>query len=73
MNTNTNSPDFFEKLFQNTPVGDFWRDTPDVVHVLLIIALAFATHIVVKIIRHASEWLINKSHAQKNPFGFVTE
>jgi small conductance mechanosensitive channel len=73
MNITTNSPDFFEKHFQNTPVGDFWQATPDIVRVLLIIALAFVAHLIVKIIHRTSEWLINKSHAQKNPFGFVTE
>ena len=30
-------------------------------------------HVLVKVIRHISEWLINKSHAQKNPLGFVTQ
>ena len=30
-------------------------------------------HLAVKIIRNFSEWLISKSHAQKNPLGFVTQ
>jgi len=40
---------------------------------LLIIILAVILHLTVKAIRHISEWLIHKSHAQKNPFGFVTQ
>ncbi len=40
---------------------------------LLIVALALFAHVLVKIIRHISEWFINKSEAQKNPLGFVTQ
>ncbi|MGD0744784.1 MAG: mechanosensitive ion channel domain-containing protein [Verrucomicrobiota bacterium] len=40
---------------------------------LLIVALAILAHVVVKAIRHISEWLINKNQAQKNPLGFVTQ
>ena len=40
---------------------------------LLIIVLAVLVHVTVKLIRHVSEWLINKSHAQKSPLGFVTQ
>jgi len=72
VNTNTNAPDFFEKILQDTPIGGFWHNTPVFVHVLLILGLAFAVQMVVKIIHLISEWLINKSHEQKNPFGFVT-
>ncbi len=38
----------------------------------LIAALAILAHVLVKIIRHISEWLIIKNQAQKNPLGFVT-
>ena len=40
---------------------------------LLIVALAILVHLTVKTIRHISEWLIHKSHAQKSPFDFVTQ
>jgi small conductance mechanosensitive channel len=40
---------------------------------LLIVALVFLLHLAVKAIRSISEWLINKSHAQKSRLGFVTE
>ena len=41
--------------------------------ILLIIALAVLVHVLVKLIRHISEWFIHKSQAQKNPLGFVTQ
>ncbi|HXC02094.1 MAG TPA: mechanosensitive ion channel domain-containing protein [Opitutaceae bacterium] len=40
---------------------------------LLIVVLAAAAHVIVKVIRHLSEWFINKSHARKTPLGFMTE
>jgi hypothetical protein len=73
MNTSTNNPDYLEQLMHNTAAGNFWRDSSEVVHVLLIVAMAFAVHVIVKIIRHTSEWLINRRHLQKNPLGFVTD
>ena len=39
---------------------------------LLIVALAVAVHVLVRIVRAISEWLIYKNHEQKNPLGFVT-
>jgi small-conductance mechanosensitive channel len=40
--------------------------------ILLIIALVVLVHVLVKVIRHASEWFIHQGRAQKNPLGFVT-
>ncbi len=40
---------------------------------MIVIGLAFLVHMAVKILRHISEWSINKSHEKKNPFGFVTQ
>ena len=40
---------------------------------LLIIGLALVVHVLVKIVRRISEWLIYKNHEQKNPLGFVTQ
>src|SRR5208282_6123500 len=40
---------------------------------LLIVLLALLVHIMVKVVRRTSEWVINKSEAQKNPLGFVTQ
>jgi len=39
----------------------------------LIVVLAAAAHVMARVIRHLSEWLIYRSHARKNPLGFVTE
>jgi small conductance mechanosensitive channel len=40
---------------------------------VLIVGLAVLVHLMVKAIRNLSEWLINKSHAQKSALGFVTQ
>ena len=39
---------------------------------LLIVLLALLLHLTVRITRNLTEWLITKSHAEKNPLGFVT-
>jgi hypothetical protein len=49
------------------------HDSSTQTRLLLIAALTVATHIVVKVVRHVSEWMIHKAHAQKNPLGFVTQ
>jgi small-conductance mechanosensitive channel len=41
--------------------------------ILLILALAVLVHVLVKVIRHVSEWSIHKGQIQKNPLGFVTQ
>jgi small-conductance mechanosensitive channel len=40
---------------------------------LIIVAMAILLHLTVKATRHISEWLVKKSHAEKNPLGFVTQ
>jgi moderate conductance mechanosensitive channel len=40
---------------------------------LLIVVLVVLLQLTVKVIRTISEWIISKSHAQKNPLGFVTQ
>jgi moderate conductance mechanosensitive channel len=72
MNTNTVGPDLFERIFQDTGFAVHWRHWPVAVHVLIIVALAFGVHVIVKIIHRASEWLIQKNSAKNHPFGFVT-
>jgi small conductance mechanosensitive channel len=49
------------------------RESSEPVRIALIVALALFVHVAVKVIRHVSEWLITKSHAQKSPLGFVTQ
>jgi len=61
------------RVFDNTPVADLWHRTPPAIHILIVMCLAFVVHLAVKIVRHISEWSINKSHAEKNPLGFVTQ
>jgi small-conductance mechanosensitive channel len=39
----------------------------------LIVMLALFMHVMVKVIRQISEWFTNRSHAQENPLGFVTQ
>jgi small conductance mechanosensitive channel len=66
-------PTLLNRLFDNTPVADFWHHTSLEIQVLIVIGLAFLVHLAVKVVRHISEWSINKSHAEKNPLGFVTQ
>lgn len=73
MNTSTNAPTFIDNILQNTGLGNFWSHTSIPVHIAIIAGIAFAVHLIVKIIRHISEWVINKRHEKKSPFGFVTE
>jgi small-conductance mechanosensitive channel len=40
---------------------------------VLIVVLVVLLHLTVKSIRNISEWLVHKEHAQKSPFGFVTQ
>ncbi len=53
-------------------MSGLWHRTPPEIHILIVLGIAVVTHLTVKIVRHFSEWSINKSHAAKNPFGFVT-
>jgi len=41
--------------------------------VIIILALAVFVHVTVRTIRFLSEWLVNKSHAQRHPLEFVTQ
>lgn len=70
MNTNgasTNAPPI------PGPIQSFWMGQPHIIHIAIILALAFLAHIIVKLIRQYSEWLINRSHEKKHPFDFVTQ
>jgi small conductance mechanosensitive channel len=40
---------------------------------VLIVVLVLLLHLTVRAIRNISDWIIGKSHAQKSPFGFVTQ
>jgi moderate conductance mechanosensitive channel len=69
----TNAPTLLNRVFEDTAAAGLWHRTPPEIHILIVLGLAFAAHLAVKIVRHISEWSINKSHAEKNPFGFVTQ
>ncbi len=49
------------------------HDSSTGTRLLIIVGLAIGTHLLVKITRHVSEWLIYKSHEKKNPLGFMTQ
>jgi small conductance mechanosensitive channel len=54
--------------------GHFFRHNSSTeTRLLLIVGLAVFAHLTVKIIRHFSEWIIYKSHAQKNALNFMTQ
>jgi len=69
----TNAPTLLNRIFDNTRVADVWHGTPPEIHILFVLGLAFVVHLAVKIVRHTSEWSINKSHARRNPLGFMTQ
>ncbi len=43
------------------------------VRIILIVVVALLVHVVVRIVRGISDWLVIKAHAQKNAFGFVSQ
>ncbi len=49
------------------------HDTSPGVRLALIVIMAVLVHLMVKAIRHLTEWIIQKGHAQKNPLDFVTQ
>ena len=54
------------------PVEHIWHTTHRAEHVIIIIGLAIAVHLIVRFIRYFSEKLITRSHEKKYPFDFVT-
>jgi small conductance mechanosensitive channel len=76
MNTDTNLPDVFERVFAKIHPGlsAFWHDHGIWIHVLLIVAFAFLVHALVELLHRFSEQLINKSQQKKkNPLGYVVQ
>jgi moderate conductance mechanosensitive channel len=69
----TNTPSIIDRVLQQTGASELWDRTSPEIHILFIIVLALLVHLVVRIIRQISEWSINKSHAKKNPFTFLTQ
>jgi small-conductance mechanosensitive channel len=73
MADSTNAPSLAQKIADSPIVSRFWDRHGEIAHIALIVGLAFAVHLLVKIVRHLSEWMINKSYANRNPLGFVTQ
>jgi moderate conductance mechanosensitive channel len=69
----TNSPTILNRILQDTPAADLWHRTSPAVHVMFVLALAFMVHLMVKVIKHLSEWSINKAHAHKNSLVFAQQ
>ena len=49
------------------------HDSSTVSRLVGIVILAIIVHVLIKIIRKISEWFTTKTHAQKNPFDFMTQ
>jgi len=74
----TNLPSAPFELATNTVVGRIYhhfahQESSTGTRILIIVLLTIFMHVLVKTTRHLSEWLINKSRAQQNPLGFVTQ
>jgi len=54
-------------------IMNLWSGKDHLIHILLIVALVFIAHVLVKLLRQYSEWMINRSHEKKHPFDFVTQ
>jgi moderate conductance mechanosensitive channel len=71
--TNPPPADLFSGTVMSRLYGHFsGHDSSTGTRLLLIIGLALAAHLTVKVIRRVSDWFIFKSHEKKNPLGFVT-
>lgn len=70
--TNTPPPDVLEHPFK---AFEYWWKTthhPHLVHIAIIVILAFAVHMLVKLISNIGETLVAKSNKKRNPLDFVT-
>ena len=71
----TNAPPVGESHL--TEIGQllhhFHYESSLVSRLLFITALTVLVHLMVKVVRHLSEWVVMKSHAKENPLGFVTQ
>jgi small conductance mechanosensitive channel len=49
------------------------HDSTTGMRIVLIVVLALVAHVLVRIIRRVSEWIMINEHAQKSPFGFISQ
>lgn len=73
MPTAAASTNVLARVIEQSQFSRFWERSSTLEHIAFTIALAFAVHIIVRVTRHISEWLIIRSHARRNPIGFVTQ
>ena len=78
MNMASQLPILSSALMDETAMGRLYsyfsgHESSTGTRLVLIVVLAVFVHVAVKVIRQLSEWTINKSRAQKNPVGFVTQ
>ncbi|HXF11360.1 MAG TPA: mechanosensitive ion channel domain-containing protein [Desulfuromonadaceae bacterium] len=74
--THTTATNLMAKVVENPHVANFWQRTSALEHIGIILAFAVVAHMVVKLLRHASEWLINRREEQKKSrfgLGFVQQ
>ncbi len=56
------------------PISQLWTNhNSHIAHIAIIVGLALAVHLIVRLVRYLSEVSIAKSHEKKNPLGFVTQ
>src|SRR5262245_51990716 len=61
------------RVIESSPAARFWENASPQTRIAIILLFALLAHIFVKILRGVSEWMIHKSHAKRNPIGFVTQ
>jgi len=56
------------KVVENPHVAGLWQRTSALEHIGIILGFAIIAHLIVKVIRHFSEWLIHKRERKKRRF-----
>jgi small-conductance mechanosensitive channel len=72
-NAATNRPattNLITKVVENPHVANLWQRTSPLEHVGIILAFAVLAPLAVKLLRHLSEWLIQKREQKKRRFSF---
>jgi len=74
--SHTTATNLMAKMVENPHVAGLWQRTSALEHVGIILAFAVVAHLVVKLIRHLSEWLLRRREEQKKHrfgLGFVQQ
>lgn len=70
------STNLMTKMVENPHIAGFWHRTSSLEHIGIILGFAIAAHLIVKLIRHLSEWLIRRREQEKKGrfnLGFVQQ